>query len=131
MNVDQIIERIRDLQAQLDALGVASLGLFGSVARGEEREDGDVDILVALKGPATFDQHMDLELPLEDALGRRVDLVTVTGPARGTSASSRPRTAPCRVIRGSISRTCLMPLTFLRLLAGHELISLYSRKMIL
>jgi hypothetical protein len=60
-------------------LDVASLGLFGSVARGEERDDSDVDILVAFKGPATFDQYMDLKLLLEDTLGRRVDLVTERG----------------------------------------------------
>jgi hypothetical protein len=79
MNADQIIARIRGLRTQLDALGVASLGLFGSVARGEERDDSDVDVLVAFNGPATFDQYMDLKLLLEDALGRRVDLVTERG----------------------------------------------------
>ena len=79
MNADQIIERIRGLRPQLDALGVASLGLFGSVARGEERDDSDIDILVAFDGPATFDQYMDVKLLLEDALGRRVDLVTERG----------------------------------------------------
>jgi predicted nucleotidyltransferase len=60
-------------------LSVASLGLFGSVARAEERDDSDVDVLVAYNGPATFDQYMDLKLLLEDALGRRVDLVTERG----------------------------------------------------
>ena len=79
MNADQIIERIRGLRRQLDALGVASLGVFGSVARGEARDDTDVDVLVALEGPAAFDQYMDVKLLLEDALGRRVDLVTERG----------------------------------------------------
>lgn len=79
MNADQTIERIRSLRPQIDALGVASLGVFGSVARGEERDDSDVDILVAFNGPATFDQYMDLKLLLENALGRRVDLVTERG----------------------------------------------------
>ena len=79
MNAEQTIERIRGLRTQLDALDVASLGLFGSVARGEERDDSDVDILVAFKGPATFDRYMDLKLLLEDTLGRRVDLVTERG----------------------------------------------------
>ena len=86
MNADQTIERIRGLRTQLDVLGVASLGRFGSVARGEERDDSDVDILVAFNGPATFDQYMDLKLLLEDALGRRVDLVT----RRGLREALRP-----------------------------------------
>ncbi len=73
MNADRTIERIRGLRTQLHALGVASRGLFGSLARGEERDDSDVDILVAFKGPAPFDQYKDLKLLLEDALGRRVE----------------------------------------------------------
>ncbi len=79
MNANQIIDRIRGRRDQLDALGVRSLGLFGSVARGEERTDSDVDLLVAFDGPATFDQYIDLKLFLEDLLGRRVDLVTERG----------------------------------------------------
>jgi predicted nucleotidyltransferase len=79
MNANQIIDRIRGLRTKLGALGVASLGLFGSVARGEERGGSDVDMLVAFTGPATFDQYMDLKFLLEDALGRRVDLVTERG----------------------------------------------------
>lgn len=74
MNADRTIERIRGLRTQLHALGVASRGLFGSLARGEERDDSDVDILVAFKGPAPFDQYKDLKLLLEDALGRGVEL---------------------------------------------------------
>ena len=109
MNADQIIERIRGLRPQLDALGVDSLGLFGSVARGEERDDSDIDILVAFDGPATFDQYMDVKLLLEDALGRRIDLVIERGLRRSTPANRRTRTAPCRVTRGSISRTCATP----------------------
>ena len=79
MNADQIIERIGGLRPHLDALSVASLGLFGSVARGEERDGSDVDVLVAFEGPATFDQFMDVKLLLEDAPGRRVGLVTERG----------------------------------------------------
>ena len=79
VNADQIIEQIRRQRAQLDALGVKSLGLFGSVARGEARDDSDVDLLVAFDGPATFDRYMDLKFFLEELLGRRVDLVTERG----------------------------------------------------
>lgn len=79
VNADEIIEEIRRQRAQLDALGVKSLGLFGSVARGEARTDSDVDLLVAFDGPATFDRYMDLKFFLEELLGRRVDLVTERG----------------------------------------------------
>ena len=63
-------------QDDLTRLGVAALRLFGSHARGEARAGSDIDLLVAFKGPASFDAYMDLKFLLEDMLGRRVDLVT-------------------------------------------------------
>ena len=71
-----VIDRIRKHRAQLEKLGVKSLAIFGSVARGEEYPDSDVDILVEFKGKATFDRYMDTKFYLEDLLGRKVDLVT-------------------------------------------------------
>ena len=76
MRSDEIIRRIRGHRARLDELGVASLGLFGSAARNEARENSDIDLLVRFEGTATFDRYMDLKLFLEDLLGRPVDLVT-------------------------------------------------------
>jgi predicted nucleotidyltransferase len=72
-----VITRIRKNRAQLEKLGVKSLSLFGSVARGEERKNSDVDILVDFKGKATFDRYMDTKFYLEDLLGCKVDLVTL------------------------------------------------------
>ncbi len=56
--------------------GVKSLAVFGSMARGDNREGSDVDILVTFAGAATFDSFMGLKLDLEDLLGRPVDLGT-------------------------------------------------------
>ena len=72
-----VITRIRKHRAQLEKLGVKSLSLFGSVARGQDRPGSDVDILVEFKGRATFDRYMDTKFYLEDLLGRKVDLVTL------------------------------------------------------
>ncbi|MBV6402587.1 MAG: hypothetical protein CNIPEHKO_02900 [Anaerolineales bacterium] len=71
-----VITRIRKHRAQLEKLGVKSLSLFGSVARGDATKNSDVDILVEFKGRATFDRYMDTKFYLEDLLGRKVDLVT-------------------------------------------------------
>jgi len=79
MGRDDVVQRIKDGPQQLASFGVASLHLFGSVARGDADESSDIDLLVAFDGPATFDQYMDLKLYLEDLLGRRVDLVTERG----------------------------------------------------
>src|ERR1043165_3286992 len=71
-----VISRIRRHRAQLEKLGVKSLSIFGSFARGEERPDSDIDILVEFQGCATFDRYMDTKFYLEELLGRKVDLVT-------------------------------------------------------
>lgn len=76
MDRDEVIDRIRGQRHRLHELGVVSLAIFGSVARGEAGPDSDVDLLVAFDGPSTFDRFMDLKLFLEDLLGVRVDLVT-------------------------------------------------------
>jgi len=76
MTSKAVISRIRKHRTQLTKLGVKSLSLFGSVARGEEKSDSDVDILVEFEGKATFDRFMDTKFYLEEILGRKVDLVT-------------------------------------------------------
>lgn len=71
-----VISRIRRHRAQLTKLGVKSVSIFGSVARGEDHPGSDVDILVEFSGHATFDRYMDTKFYLEELLGREVDLVT-------------------------------------------------------
>jgi predicted nucleotidyltransferase len=48
MKRDEIIERLKEREADLRAQGVAHAALFGSVARGDDRPDSDIDILVDL-----------------------------------------------------------------------------------
>jgi predicted nucleotidyltransferase len=75
MTRKNVISTIRKQQPELTRLGVKSLSLFGSVARGEEKPESDVDILVEFEGRATFDRYMDTKFYLEDILGSKVDLV--------------------------------------------------------
>jgi predicted nucleotidyltransferase len=55
--------------------GVSNLRLFGSVARGEERADSDIDLLVDLAENVGFGEYLALVEELEVRFGRRVDLV--------------------------------------------------------
>ena len=56
--------------------GVATIGIFGSFTRGEERPESDVGVLVTFrKGQKTFDNYMGCRFYLEDLFGRKVDLV--------------------------------------------------------
>ena len=58
--------------------GAHDLRVFGSIARGEQREGSDVDLLVSWdKGRDLFD-HVELKEDLQDLLGVKVDVVTDT-----------------------------------------------------
>jgi predicted nucleotidyltransferase len=57
-------------------MGVASLALFGSVARNEAEGDSDVDILVSFDRPVGFFHFLEVKDYLETVLKTRVDLVT-------------------------------------------------------
>ncbi len=52
------------------------LRLFGSVARGEDTEDSDLDLLVRFARRKSLLDLVRIERELSKELGRRVDLVT-------------------------------------------------------
>jgi predicted nucleotidyltransferase len=56
--------------------GVTRAGIFGSFARGEADETSDVDLLVEVPRGTTLLDMAGLGIELEDALGRKVDLIT-------------------------------------------------------
>jgi predicted nucleotidyltransferase len=74
---DDIFAILGKKEAEIKALGVKRLGLFGSFVRGEQRENSDVDLLVEFDASKkSFDNFIELCFLLEAALNRRVELVT-------------------------------------------------------
>jgi hypothetical protein len=72
------IEHLVASEPEIRALGVQRLALFGSVARGEARDDSDVDLLVQFfPGAKTYERFLALSELIEARLGHRVELVTV------------------------------------------------------
>ncbi len=76
MNRNELIQLIAKHQKELDAFGVKSLSVFGSVARGEAGPESDIDLLVEFKRPVGMFEFLDLKDYLEKTLQHRVDLVT-------------------------------------------------------
>lgn len=75
-NVREVLSRHRD---ELHELGVASLFVFGSVARGDAGPDSDIDFLVEFVRPASLFDLTRLRLLLERVLQRPIDLGTRDG----------------------------------------------------
>jgi len=68
---------IESKRADLDRLGVESIGLFGSTLREEERPDSDLDVLVKFQaGRKTLDNFLQISEMLEDFFECEVDLMT-------------------------------------------------------
>jgi predicted nucleotidyltransferase len=64
-----------DLNAAAAAHGVQNLRVFGSVARGEDRADSDVDLLADLPPGLSLFGLGRVEADLEAILGARVELI--------------------------------------------------------
>jgi len=58
---------------------VKKMGIFGSIARGEQEEADDVDILVQFSEPIGSIKYLNLENYLSSILGIEVDLVLKMG----------------------------------------------------
>lgn len=76
MNREQVLALIQAHQSDLQALGVKSLELFGSVARNQAGPESDVDFLVEFAIDATLFDLFRVRHYLEGLLGRDVDLGT-------------------------------------------------------
>ncbi|MBI4965239.1 MAG: nucleotidyltransferase family protein [Desulfomonile tiedjei] len=73
-----ILNSLDEHRTYLSELGVRRIGLFGSVVRGEQRADSDIDLLVEFEpGRKAFDNFMELAFFLEEVLQHRIELLTV------------------------------------------------------
>lgn len=78
MRREEVIATIRAHEGELRAMGVAHLALFGSIARGDDRPDSDVDVLIDVEPGRKF-SLLDLAgvyRRLAELLEREVDVVS-------------------------------------------------------
>src|SRR6185312_12190032 len=75
--LERTIERLRAHEGELRGFGVAHAAVFGSVARGEDRADGDVDVLIDLdrnRAMGIF-EYARVKLYIDEILGGGGDVV--------------------------------------------------------
>ena len=77
MQRDEAIDKLRQHEAELRRLGVERLYLFGSTARGEAREDSDVDLFFDYeRGKLGVFELMDVKERASRILGCKADIMT-------------------------------------------------------
>ncbi len=79
LTLEQLREKREALIALADRHKAENVRVFGSVARGEENENSDVDILVHFRQGASLFDLMDLKEDTEELLGIAVDVVSDRG----------------------------------------------------
>jgi len=75
MDDKEILDILRKEKRYLqENFGLLSIGLFGSYAKGKQRPDSDIDIIVELAEPR-FDFLAGLQIHLEGRLGKHVEMI--------------------------------------------------------
>lgn len=76
MLLDELHSKKQAINSLATQYGARRIRVFGSVARGEEREDSDIDFLVDFpQGYDLFNQRLPLCEKLMELTGRKVDLI--------------------------------------------------------
>lgn len=68
----------RELRYFASEYGVKRIGLFGSYAKGVQREDSDIDILVEFERPIGL-KFVEFAENVERILGKKADILTPDG----------------------------------------------------
>ena len=75
-----VLETLNTIKPQLASqYHVRRFGLFGSVIRGDQSPDSDIDILVEFETAPSIFGFLELEEKLEEVLLAPVDLVDIEG----------------------------------------------------
>ena len=76
MKKEELIDILRNYKNErANYYGIMTIGIFGSTARGDDREESDVDIVLRIREPDLF-MLVGIKEELEERLHRPVDIVT-------------------------------------------------------
>lgn len=79
MTVKFLSQHQKQIEAVARKNAVSYLALFGSYARGEQRQTSDVDLLVEFNKPVGLIHLIRTEHELGEVLNKKVDLITRKG----------------------------------------------------
>ncbi len=76
---DQLLEELRALRPEFERMGVTRMALFGSRARGDNRPDSDVDLIVDIEPGRKFSMldAIGVGHVVEDQLGLETNVVVL------------------------------------------------------
>ncbi|MEK6746733.1 MAG: nucleotidyltransferase family protein [Pseudomonadota bacterium] len=73
MNLSELRAKKPEIIKIASQYGVREIKVFGSIARGDENENSDIDLLID-NFNGTFFGFASLKAELEDAIGKKIDL---------------------------------------------------------
>ncbi|WP_411033178.1 nucleotidyltransferase family protein [Shinella sp. BYT-45] len=82
MTKDEIIAKLLEHRSEFEAAGITHMSLFGSVARGDDGPESDIDVAVSLEdrifqsGFGYFSTLESVRERIEDITGRSVDILS-------------------------------------------------------
>jgi hypothetical protein len=83
---DRLMATLDEIRAKRDAIleiakryGVRQVRLFGSVVRGEDRPESDLDVLVDFEPKRSLLDLIGFEQDLEELIGRKADVISARG----------------------------------------------------
>ncbi len=93
----------RELPTLREKYGVETIGIFGSISRGEDTQESDVDIVYSFRPEMdTYENLLDLGDFLENLLGRRVDLVSEEWMSERFRVCVMSEAIFCTRVRGTV-----------------------------
>ena len=78
LNKEEIFKILKQHKEKLKKHHVIKIGIFGSVLRGDNTNESDIDFIVEFEdGKKNYDNFIELAFLLERLLQRKVDLLTI------------------------------------------------------
>ena len=75
LNRDEVLRELNNLKPELEKkYGVTRIGIFGSLARNEARDDSDIDVVVEMREPNLF-YMVHIKKLLEQDFNRHIDII--------------------------------------------------------